>query len=220
MVGLLMVRSCRAGSSRPRGRHGGIRRRGSACQHRHREEARQRIGVPRARLSRAGRTRPPRGVRASTSRRATWSNETISRPAARARVRTAAKALRQAQAVPSRTTRPRLPARQRAARRASSSSRSSCRSTIQARSTGSQSGAGLPGRRLRTPSQPRRSSATTKGRVWCPMTATCAVCGRWAIAITRSTSAPSASSDTGLDGGSPSAYGGRCSGSWPIPPTH
>ena len=106
---------------------------------------------------------------------------------------------------PPATTRPRAPARQRAARRASSSSCSLSTSTIQARSAASQSGAGAPGRRLRTQSQPRRNSPRTKGRVWCPMTATWAAGGRWAIAITRSTSAALASSDTALDGGSTSA---------------
>ena len=107
---------------------------------------------------------------------------------------------------PPATTRPRAPARQRAARRASSSSCSPSTSTIQARSAASQSGAGAPGRRLRTQSQPRRNSPRTNGRVWCPMTATWAGGGRWAIAITRSTSAAlEASSDTALDGGSTSA---------------
>jgi hypothetical protein len=61
-------------------------------------------------------------------------------------------------------------------------------------------------RRAGTQSQPRRINPRTNGRVRCPMTATCAAGGRWAIAITRSTMAAlEASSDTVVDGGSTSA---------------
>ena len=54
---------------------------------------------------------------------------------------------------------------------------------------GSQSGAGASGRRLRTQAQPLRNTPSTNGRVRCPMTATWAVSGRWAIARMRSTMA-------------------------------
>ncbi len=81
------------------------------------------------------------------------------------RSRSAASLLRQAHSVPSTITRLRGPVRRRAACRASASSSSLATSTIQARSAASPSGEAVPGRRLRTQSQPRRISARSRGRV-------------------------------------------------------